>query len=85
MIEFKIITDYKDVSILFNHKIIGHVYNHYELYDILIQIMNQNVSGYSILYDGNEHEITSSGRIKIDGGDIPYKLFDDQLDKLLGF
>jgi len=68
--------------IVLNNETIGEIHGLLEFNDVCIQIKEQKLSGYSIVYENNEFPIDSSGRV-LTKGFRPYPLLGQQLRKLI--
>ena len=64
-----------------NGKSLGFA-NYFEFTDLRIQIKEQKLNGYFIVYDNNEHLILNNGKV-VDYPNGLFNLIDEQLDKLL--
>jgi len=65
-------------------ELIGKITSSLQLNDCLIQINNQKLRDYNLLYDGERYLIRNNGRIIRPYGKI-YPLFSSQLKELVGF
>lgn len=58
--------------------------NEYEFNDLLIQIKEENISGYYSLYKKQKIDLLPSGRIEFQPKGF-FDLIEEQLSKLMGF
>ena len=64
-------------------ELVGEINSSIELNDCLIQIKNNKLEGYSLLYEGISYPIESNGRMK--NGGVVYPIYAQQLRTILGF
>lgn len=71
------------VEIIYGQGILGKVYSHLELNNVLIQIRDKKLTGYSVKKGNLTYLITKDGRVENGGQPKIYPILGEQLRNLI--
>ena len=83
MIEIKRIIEEEHVPLYFKDTLVGHIENELEFAKARIDIRNEGVEGYYIIFNNKRINIKPSGKVEHWPGDLFSKM-DNLLNELLG-
>lgn len=84
MVKIKRIIEEEHIPLYFNSELIGYLENTQEFYQARVNIRNEGIEGYYIVFNGEDLIIDKDGRLPV----YPSNLFsknDDLLKELLGW